>query len=328
MTFTINFQANTLGIHHVGYRTYNDPPNFYNVIDVNVTTLGVQSVVIDVPGNLYCAYEGITYTGYVIADCQDQTDNNGDGIPDIAAEWSLLIPEVADPCQKTKIKCIATPIVIATITNVPDPCLPDGTYTLQTIEVGTGDEVLPALLKVTVTGGVMGPVSIDDGGLYKAIPVVVLPGTVGCNMPPDFNIVLGEKCNTIALAEYVCSSYIDVSEDSLFSLSVNEEVNICGDPAAVGAMSAEFEVTDTGNCHCETCKNVIVNAGGASSGEGKISYQVCWDDTNPYGTVTLISQILNHGETLNLGCIIPDTLNIDEGTLDASPVTTITPCTT
>lgn len=317
-TFTINFQANTLGIHYVGYRTYNDSPNTYTVINVNVIALGTQSVTIDVPGNLYCAYDGIEYTGYIIAACQDQTDGNQDGIPDIAVQWTLTMPVQDDPCQKTVITCIAVPIFSIDFASSPTSCTP-GTYSVVFSEVTPGDEVSPAEAEVTVDGGGALSVVLIDVGLYKAVPTAAVTIT-NCSVPVDFTIVLYPNCDDLLLSDYACANHNDVSEDSGYEIVLGESVEICADPAALADLSIAFSAYDDGNCHCDACKKVIIDVPGAASGVGKITYQTCWDGSNPYGSVMMVSQVINWDDVLTLGCILPDTLVIDEGTLDASPV--------
>ncbi len=108
--FTISFQANTSGEHRVGYRSYVDAPLFYNTINIQVVEPGLQTVDIEVEGNLYCANEGVEFTGYVIAACQGYGDINSDGIPDLALTWQLTMAEQIDPCKKYTIECENVPL--------------------------------------------------------------------------------------------------------------------------------------------------------------------------------------------------------------------------
>ena len=108
-SFDINFIANTTGVHTVYWRTYEDPINTYpNFTSITVTVPGLQSVTIDVEGSLYCAPYGITYEGYVIAECQDALPATN-GIPDSVLSsgttWTVVMAEQDDPCQDTNIEC-------------------------------------------------------------------------------------------------------------------------------------------------------------------------------------------------------------------------------
>jgi hypothetical protein len=108
-SFDINFIANTTGLHTVYWRNYEDPVNTYpNSESVNVTTPGLQTITIDVEGSLYCAPYGITYEGYVIAECQDPLPATN-GIPDSVLSsgttWTVVMDEQTDPCQDTTITC-------------------------------------------------------------------------------------------------------------------------------------------------------------------------------------------------------------------------------
>ena len=108
-SFDINFIANTTGLHTVYWRNYEDPVNTYpNSESVNVTIPGLQTITIDVEGSLYCAPYGITYEGYVIAECQDPLPATN-GIPNSVLSsgttWTVVMDEQTDPCQDTTITC-------------------------------------------------------------------------------------------------------------------------------------------------------------------------------------------------------------------------------
>jgi hypothetical protein len=108
-SFDINFIANTTGVHTVYWRTYEDPVNTYpNFLSITVTVPGLQSVTIDVEGSLYCAPYGITYEGYIIAECQDllpATNGIPDSVLSAGTTWTVVMAEQDDPCQDTTIEC-------------------------------------------------------------------------------------------------------------------------------------------------------------------------------------------------------------------------------
>jgi len=315
--FSILFQANTTGVHHIGYRTYNDPINTYNVIDITVVTPGLQEVIIDVPGNLYCAHAGIRYTGYLIAGCEDQTDANGDGIPDLATTWIVDLVQQTDPCQKTQIECIGVPILDCIIVdNGTGLCAPDGPYPLIITEANPGDEIIPADIILTVTGGIIVSYLIINPGLYKSLP---LTSTVigGCSTVPEIDLIMGTECAPLMLSSYGCRAFLDLSANSRYTIVLNDTVEFCADVVALAGLPVSFEATATGNCHCDGCRTAVITVPGGTLGEGKISYQTCWDGSGVYNPVVMVSRIVNFGDTINLGCILPDTIVVDNGTLDA-----------
>jgi len=326
-TFTIGVKANTTGIHHVGYRTYNDPALTYTVIDVDVPTPGNYSVIIPVPGNLYCADSDILYTGYVIAACRSQVDGDGNGIPDLATTWSITLVQQTDPCIKTDILCESVAIASVTIDDIGAGCAPDATYPLTITEATLGDEILPADIDVTISGGVVTGYVINDPGQYKAAPT--LSHTIpGCGTPPAFTAVLEADCPSLLLSDYDCLTSVDLSETPDYIIAHNDSVVICADVSTLAGLATNFasspviDVSPLGNCHCEPCRTVTVAPTGATIGAGKVTYQTCWDGTNPYGTVVMVSQIINYDTVLNMGCIMVDTLVTDQGTLDQPIVIT------
>ena len=321
-SFDINFNANTTGDHYIGYRTYNDPANMYTVITVTVATPGLQAVTIDVPGNLYCAHSDIEYSGYIIAACQDQIDGNADGIPDLALTWTVTLLQQTDPCIKTDILCESVPIASITIDdNGTGSCAPDGVYPLTITEVTPGDEIVAANIDVTVTGGVVVSYTINNPGQYKVAPNLTHAIT-GCSSPAAFTAVMG-SCPVLNLGNHDCQNQNDLTGIPDYTLDLGETARICADTSTLGSLASNFitttvtDVSDDGNCHCESCTNVTVEPTGATSGAGKVTYQTCWDESNPIGSaVLMVTQIVNWNNTINLGCIIEDTLVMDQGTLD------------
>jgi hypothetical protein len=163
-TLTINFQANTTGDHYVGYREIHmDPPNTYTVITVNVLTPGLQSAVINIDGSLYCG--DLHYSGYIIADCQNQTDSNTDGIPDTAITWSQTIAAQVDPCVLTTFTCsnVAVQSIDLNIVGNGYPGGPNAPVTV-TIDAPTAPGGVQATATATTGAGVLASISIDAGG--------------------------------------------------------------------------------------------------------------------------------------------------------------------
>lgn len=326
---TIEFNATTTGDHYLGWRTYNDPgtPNTYNVITINVTTPGVQTVEIEVDGNLYCAYAGILYEGYIIAACQDQTDSNGDGVPDIAVPWSVLAEQQVDPCKQNLIECIATAIESVSIDS-SGTSQGDGTYPLTITEVTPGDEVAAADIDVTVVGSTVTGVIINDPGLYKAAPTLTLPG--GPEPYPSFTASLFETCPEIDLTDYVCAQVSNLEAATpTYSLEIGQGSTLCVDEDSLVGLPDGYDVTAAAieNCHCETCNKVTISFPGASTGIGKLSYQRCWDEEDPGDQLKLVTQTIDYNDTLVLDCVIAATVIVDKGTIDASVSLVTEPCT-
>lgn len=331
-TLTINFQANTIGDHYIGWRTYNDPtpgdPTDFNVITFNVTSIGPQAVPIVVTGNLYCADDDITYYGYIIAACEDQTDGNADGIPDLATTWTVVMLEQTDPCQKTNFMC-AVPIDEIKVTNAYSvTCAPAGTYSLIITETNPGDEITQAIATCDITvGGAVNNIVLIDPGLYLAAPTVTFnPLDFSC--PPTdpifAAIMIASDCAPLDISTYSCAGHNELDTSvPIYDLGMGESVEFCADPTTLGGLPAEMVATATGNCHCDECKHVTISCPTATVGVGKISYQTCWSPlNNGYTAIYMLTRILNWNDTIDLGCILPDTLVIDIGTID-QPATTV-----
>ena len=328
-SFRINFQAQTTGDHYIGYRTYNDPPNTYTVLTVNITGAVPQSAHVDipVPGNLYCAYDGIAYTGYIIAACEDQTDADMDGIPDVAIQWTVNLLQQTDPCVKTTILCEAVGIDSITYTSGVTGCTPDGTYQFDITETNPGDEIIPAIIEIDVISGAFAGMNFINPGLYKAAPIITLPPLIsGCTPSPVFTAIM-DDCPQIDLTDYICAGHSELSGDTLYELPLGMDLDLCVDTTTLGGLPAGYLATPGDNCHCEDCVRARVTTGGLPAGYITVSYQRCWDDgTNP---VTLITRTIAGGtSSVDLGCIIDGTLYIDDST-STNPGSTIvlySPC--
>ena len=323
-SFRINFQAQTTGDHYIGYRTYNDPPNTYTVLTVNITGAVPQLAHVDipVPGNLYCAYDGIAYTGYIIAACEDQTDADMDGIPDVAIQWTVNLLQQTDPCVKTTILCEAVGIDNVTYTPGVTGCTPDGVYTFVITETNQGDEVSPANITVDVVSGAFAGITILDPGLYKAAPVITLPPLVsGCAPSPVFTAIM-DDCLQIDLTDYICAGHSELSGDTIYDVDLGESIILCVDVTTLGGLPAGYTATQTDNCHCENCLRATLDVTG-SSGYVTISYQRCWDsDTEP---IELITRVVNFNTSgVDLGCVVGGTVHIEDSTLGGGGTATVT----
>lgn len=312
-SFRINFQAQTTGNHYIGYRTYNDPPNTYTVLTVNITGAVPQSAHVDipVPGNLYCAYDGIAYTGYIIAACEDQTDADMDGIPDVAIQWTVNLLQQTDPCVKTTILCEAVGIDSITYTSGVTGCTPDGTYQFDITETNPGDEIIPAIIEIDVISGAFAGMNFINPGLYKAAPIITLPPLIsGCTPSPVFTAIM-DDCPQIDLTDYICAGHSELSGDTLYDIVLGADLELCADTTTLGGLPTGYLATLGDNCHCVSCERVQLSISG--TGSINISYQRCWDDdTSP---IQLITRQVSAPGSLDLGCIVEDTLYIDETNL-------------
>ena len=340
--FIINFQANTIGEHFVGWRTYNDVAlPFHNIEVANIIApVPVSTAVyIQIAGNLYCAYDGILYTGYVVAACEltdpdtlkntgvpaPADDTNGNGIPDAAFTWIQTALEQPDPCTKTNILCESVPVSALIIDDNGTSICDNGIYNLVFTEATPGDQIILATGTATVVGGVVISTDVTDGGQYKAPPIVTTT-IPNCNSVPTFTAVLVARCTSLNLTPYDCASQNDLTETPDYVVNHGDSIVLCADIASLAALPSEWFATDIGKCHCQDCASVTVDASGSASGVGKISYQTCWDGTNLLGDITLVTQRVDFGSTTQLGCIIPDTIIIFQGTLDVDFVTTSVTC--
>jgi len=122
-SFTVNFTANAVGDHTVGWRSFREdvegtPQPFWNTAIVNVITPGAQAYNIPVIENMYCTDQDLRYHGWVIAHCENPplTDTSGDGIPDGALTWVVDLVQQTDPCIKHSIECENVPVASFNLT--------------------------------------------------------------------------------------------------------------------------------------------------------------------------------------------------------------------
>jgi hypothetical protein len=354
-SFNINFTANTTGNHYVGYRTYNDTVNTYTVIALNVTSIGAHTVVINVPGNLYCADYDIEYTGYVIAGCEvaDEDalasgipaaadDLNGDGIPDVATTWIVTLIKQDESgafgsnCEFVELECKAVPITSLSYTGGSNSCFV-GTHPLV---FPGGNEVLAATGELTIDVATLAVTSLTllTAGAYSA---VIAPGDITCPAAGgcdnlQISAVMG-LCPPLIIGDYTCGSVVNSDPSTLSDYNefeLGDTYNMCTDipsQASIpnylgGGGQPGFLLNDIGSCHCENCYSLDIDATAASSGTGKISYQTCWDRTGSGGTFVAMYTIpLTPTSSFNTGCIIENSI-IYEGDLDVSPTFTPSSC--
>lgn len=312
-TLTINFQATTTGVHHIGYRSALDPANTYTVLDVDVIVPGAQAVDIDVSHNMYCADQGMGYHYYVIAACQDQTDSNADGVPDIALTDTVQLQQQVDPCIEHVFTCQYVPIASVNIDTAGVTCN-DGTYTL---DIAGGGELEAANIEVVVSGNVATSINIIDPGKYQSAPTLTIPAAASCGTDPTFTATLG-NCPLLDLRDYICGQNSDLSAVPEYTLTQGEIVRFYANEAAVAGLPDNFTESGSDYAHCQPCSKGTVTVPGATAGQGKISYQTCWDGTNAAGDIVLVTRVVNFGDTIDLGCILPDSFISDQGTLDAA----------
>lgn len=171
-------------------------------------------------------------------------------------------------------------------------------------------------------------ITVEQGSGYQTAPTIGFTGGGGSGAAAT--AVLETACSALDLSDYECGSQNDLSDIPIYTLDKDDYVDICADVTTLVGLPLSFEdsiVTDVsplGNCHCEPCTHVTITAGG-TSGKGKITYFTCWDGSNGLGDVSMVSQAVTAGESIDLGCIIESTLTIDNGNLaGGTPTITVT----
>lgn len=326
---TVNFNANTVGDHYLGYNYIGDVNiqpvvNFntryvYDVITVNVTSIGPQTVDIPIYGSLYCA--NITYFGYVIASCQNQTDSTGNNIPDEAITWSQNLPKQSDPIALTEITCVAVPILTAVISAPPIGCS-DGDYPIVVTPANVGDDLITAVGTLTVgSSGSSFFINFTNKGLYKQTPVITIP-TLACD--PSVAVTVTMFQSSITLSDYIPTNGT-ISEpvvNSTYLLSVGDTVQMFTDQTIT--LPDGFESTVISNGHCAGCENLTVDASAATTGSGKVTFNLPWSNIN--SPLQLKTVPIQAGQITNMGCVIIGTPTYDFGNLDVTPTTATGAC--
>lgn len=181
--FTLEFIANTTGDHYVCYRDTNtaDP---YTCITVNVTTLGPETVEINIPNNIYC--DNTEYEGYIVAACQDQTDANTDGVPDTALTFNFpTIPQEVDPCTLVEFTCNSVDVAAVSMNStqvgsgyvgLPGDPMPV-TFSAPPAPGVTATGTATVGLGIPATSGINNPGAGYSNGNFNSVPVL-RPGQI------------------------------------------------------------------------------------------------------------------------------------------------------
>lgn len=315
---TVPFIANTIGVHLIEYRGFVNGNAVTNAItiDFNVEETGPQEFLFNCYQNLYC--DSITYTGYVIAACQSQADTTANGIPDLAQTWDITIPQETSTLDDLKFTVESSEIDEVILNADPGPCT-DGVYFLEFNEVTPGDQVEPAGGTLTISGTSY-VVDMTSQGLYKAAPTITVRNN-DCFSVPDFTVTLYKV--TIDLSVYVAASNLGPVRP-IYEKEIGDVFHLAMADASI-VTNDRLAVVSEGSYYCKGCKTAIVNAVASSSGSGKISYQTCWDSSNPEGTAILITMQIVAGVSYTLGNLLEDTITIDNDTLDVDAQIAIEP---
>lgn len=323
-TFTINFIANYPGQYQVGYKTYNSLS--YNTTLVEVTAVGSQSLTVEVPGNLYCASADITYDCYVVARCQNAGyPLDGDGIPLGAATFQVIMEQQTDPCQVQSFECIGYPIGTIVVANDGVSLCTDGTYTVTITEVTPGDEIEPASIEVTVTGGVAVSTEIIVAGAYLVAPLlsVTIPN---CTHTVDMTCTLAPVVIDLELLTYDAITLHNSLTKNL-TMGIGDVITLGVDATQAGIVVGYDGITglEIGNAHCMECQTSVIS-NTAATGEGKLLYQTCWDIEGTGAAIRLHVQKILPGVAITLGCVIKESITILQGTLDVLPTSVESEC--
>ena len=343
----IDFVANTSGQHSVFYRTYKDAPGVYNSIDINVVNPGPQSVTIDIDDNLYCAYDGVVVDGFVYPECMDfQPTTNGvpDSVLAAGTTFTVTIPQQPDPCEYVTIECNNGGLDV-------DPSTPqesisivdsgagydDGNYALVFSAPDLPGGITPIGAVAMVLGGIDNIIIANGGSGYTSPPTVSINYT-GASTPTTVAILVANMaaCPFINIADARCAGLNEVDTETGDVVAFGDTLKFCADRTNLDALlvanTRYAEVPNThpnaaynvNGCHCLECKNILLNKY-QLTGLGKVTYQTCW--SNPTDPIVMVTRAILPGTGLmDLGCIMRDTLNIDQGTLNALPSIVELPC--
>lgn len=322
-SLTINFQANTSGDHYVGYREIHmDAPNTYTVITVPVITPGMHNAVINIDGSLYCG--PLHMAGYIIAACEDQTDINGDGIPDAAIVWTQDLNEQLDPCVLTNFECNNTGVKTVTIPNGGTGYVINDV--LPFVETTLGDEILPGFITVTGTSGLGEILSFDitDPGSWLALPTInaAVAGNADANLTPTEL----EECEINDLTDVACLTVQGLKKN--WTGAIGESIDLCADfntVALQALVGPEIVVVAAGNCKCLPCEELSIDASASTTGNAVVQYNRCWDRDSGE---TLVIVVVASGDIFtDIDCVIPATVLVRDNSLDNGLTLSYDPCT-
>ncbi len=303
--FTLNFNANTIDDYYICYKNVADPLP-YTCTTVSITTLGPQTVDIDVPNNIYCAPADLE--GYIIAACQDQTDGNGDGVPDAAILFTLTIGQVTDPCDQVSLTCTSAGVINVLLSG-GSGCV-DGSYPLLFTD---GVEITPCTGTVNISsGGTSFSVTLTAVGLYSTPPTTVDTSAFGCTTPPTTDLVAMGSCGMIDLTTIQClGNMTDTSPALSPSLTYGESFKFCIDMEKIGLVPDDYTVQTTDEtCYCVNCEGLYATNNAPGAKTQTVYWQTCWyDDSQPTyaGPIVTYTAYVPAGSVdVFIDCVIKD----------------------
>jgi hypothetical protein len=254
MDIQISWTAGWAGPHDVCYRLQPGPATF-TCQTVNCT-VGVNTLLITVPTN-FC--EGALYQGYVLAQCSDPVDSNGDGFPDAASQFTILIPEQADPCLPYQINCDETSVAQISID------VPGSGYLIGETITANGTDVIWQISNVDGLGAILTVVPLPgNNGFTYSVPPTLTINTVG-GINADLTAIL----DTCSLLYGACDGTNNDGNPSppgsVFRppLAVGELVVICAtsvpDPFVTGVGTVTPLFPGKESCNCQPCAQLIVS---------------------------------------------------------------------
>lgn len=310
-SLTINFQATTTGNHFVGYREiHTDPAGVFTVITVACPTLGNYNAQIDVDGSLYC--EELEYEGYIIAECQDQTEGPNAGVPAAAIVWSQVLDQQPDPCTLTTLTCISV-AVQSVVVNIQGAGYAVNDV-IPFVEATVGDEIAPGFITVASVGalGEITAITLTDPGLWLAPPN--LDATGSGNGQAQIATDRMAACPDIEMINVACTG-IDSNNKTGVTLNQGESIIGCYGTdleALEQEVGPQIDILQDGNCKCKGCESITLDATAATTGVAVVQYNRCWD--RGAGEVLVIAD-LAFGETIT-DCIITGSYQTTSNNLD------------
>lgn len=326
-SFTVNFNANTTGDHYICYRTQGAPPaTAFICTTENVTTAGANSVVIEIPDNIYC--DAFVFEGYIIAACEPQTDTTGNGFPDAAITFVATFPQQTDPCPLYSIECTTVAVNRTVLINNGGVNYTVGDSLVFTTTI-PGDTIVSAVATVSnvdaVTGAITA-VAFTNFGEYQAVPTVTVTSATGSLANLAVSL---DPCDPLLLSTISCNNPAQGPFPPTASLNLNDELYLCADVAAIASLDSQYTATDVsatrgGTCNCQVCENcVLTNSSGKPL---NYSFQTCWDLTPQSNAIIVYTGQIAIGGTVDLGCVIRPTVTDLQPTIGLT-TKTFTPCT-
>ena len=328
-SFTIKFTANLPDDYKIGWRSYVGGP--YETFTMTITEPGDYEYTVQIPGSLYCAYAGIEYEYWVIARCQGYTPVDVNGKPEDAVVQNITIPYVEDPYQLLRIRYNAAPIGDFVGNTYCASCdLPNGTYA-ATITAAPGTEVSPANILMQIIAGNCASITAIDPGLYTEPPVITFDPSLhygSCSTPADLHIFMVDaevNLNTLSDGNFLTDG------TATWQMKLGDEIVIVANyTTVIGYLNTNFPgmftVTKEKGCHCCPCQAGTLELP-VGTGVGYLLYNQCWDlETHARRLVKrTITEYLTESYVA-LGCIIAETVNIDNGSTSQPAEVTFLDC--